>query len=72
MAGRVNIAPVVTAEIKPAIIISDQNLPTNLHNFVKAVKKSEIALKTAINELKKEFLTGIFGGNNGGVAGDVV
>ena len=72
MVDRVSIAPVVTAETKPAIIISEQNLSTNLHNFVKAVKKSESAIKTAINELKREFLTGIFGGNNGGVAGDVV
>ena len=72
MADSVSIAPVGTAETNPAIIISDQNISTNLHNFVNAVKKSESSIKTAINELKREFLTGIFGGNNGGVAGDVV
>ncbi len=72
MADSVSKAPVGTAETNPAIIISDQNISTNLHNFVNAVKKSESSIKTAINELKREFLTGIFGGNNGGVAGDVV
>jgi len=72
MAARVGIAPVNAAENEPAIIISEPNLGTNLNKFVNAVRRSETAIRTAIFGLKHEFLSGIFGGSNGGAGGDVV
>ena len=64
------IAPVV-ASSKTAISRTEININENLRNFINAVIKSECAIKSAINELKREFFAGIFGGNNGGAVGGI-
>ncbi len=67
MLGRV-IAPAV-AEDKTAINKTVINIDEHIRSFINAVKKSEQAIKTAIQDLKREFFIGLFGGNNGGAVG---
>lgn len=61
------IAPAVAAS--KAAISKPVKIEKNLKSFINAVKKSEQAIKAAIQELKREFFIGIFGGNNGGTVG---
>jgi hypothetical protein len=62
------IAPAV-AEDKTAINKTVINIDENIRSFINAVKKSEQAIKTAIQDLKRELYIGFFGGNNGGAVG---
>jgi hypothetical protein len=56
----------------PAIPISEPKLEKVTNNFVIAIKKSEHAIITAIQNLKREFLITFSGGDKGGVAGGMI
>jgi hypothetical protein len=57
---------------KPVLPISETKQDKRINNFVVAVKKSELAIKTAIKDIKRELITTLLGGNNGGVAGGMI